>query len=59
MLLILPAHRGDYRTNADDEYEEDPCKGPDYDAEELPTEQRQRQVSPGRDPHLASTSSRW
>jgi hypothetical protein len=26
MLLVLPAHRGYNRTNADEEYEEDPLK---------------------------------
>src|ERR687897_2091095 len=56
-LLVLPTHRSDYRINADDEYEEDPCKYPDYDADKLPTEQRQRQVSRRRDPHQVSTSS--
>src|SRR5215204_966376 len=61
MLLVLPAHRRDYTTNtggdADEEYEEDPCKSPDYDADQFPAEQRQRQVSRWRDPHRAFTSS--
>src|SRR5215203_6460479 len=61
-LLVLPKHRSDYRTNADgdadDDYKEDPCKGPNYDADKLPTEQRQRKVSRRRDLHRVSTSSR-
>src|SRR5919112_2432507 len=60
ILLVLPAHRRNYRTNtggdADDEYEEDPCEGPDYDADEFPAEQRQRQVSLRREPHRTFTS---
>jgi hypothetical protein len=58
--LDLPKHRSDYRTNAggDADYEEDPCKGPNYDADKLPTEQRQRKVSRRRDLHRVSTSSR-
>src|SRR5215203_5868148 len=59
-LLVLTKHGSDYRTNADDEYEEDPYKGPDYDADKLPAVQRQRQVSRRRDLHRVSTSSlRW
>src|SRR5918995_2656922 len=54
-LLGLPKHRGDYRTNADNEY--DPCKGPDHDADKFPTVQCQRQVSRRRDLHRVSTSS--
>src|SRR5918995_3830557 len=54
-LLGLPKHRGDYRTNADNEY--DPCKGPDHDADKFPTVQCQRQVSRRWDLHRVSTSS--
>jgi hypothetical protein len=60
ILLVLPTHRRSHRSNtgddADDEYEEDPCKGPDYDADEFPAEQRQRQVSLRREPHRTFTS---